>query len=387
MITIKDKSECCGCSACASICPKSCISMKSDDEGFLYPHTDVSLCVNCSACNRVCPMPEHAVNIIPFGKSTSYAACSIDDKLLAESSSGGVFSLIASKIIKDGGVVFGVAWEGEKVCHIKVNSIQDLNLLRGSKYTQSDVGSTLREVRNLLEDKIPVLYSGTPCEIAGLKSYIKTNSDLLTTVEVACHGAPSPKVLSAYLEELKSVYGVDNIKLNFRSKVKGWNDYHIDAYNGCQRLLSESHRDNIFMKGFLHELYSRPSCHNCQFKGNYSGADFTLADFWGIETACPDFPSESGASLVIANTEKGKCLWETLLPDLRILPIDLAVALRHNGSLLHSETPHPERSYFFKQMSSEKSIVTLINRCLRMRKIVRFKLILTAILKRIFLQH
>lgn len=332
-------------------------------------------------------MPEQKVQITPFENSTAYAAQSIDNNLLKTSSSGGIFSLIASEIIKAGGVVFGAAWDGETVRHIKINSISDLSLLRGSKYVQSDLGTTFREVRALLAAKTPVLYSGTPCEIAGLKSFVKRNKELLTTIEVACHGVPSPKVLSAYLEELKSNYSADDIKLNFRSKVKGWNDYHVEAYDGDLLLFSENHIDNIYMKGFLHELYSRPSCHDCQFKGNYSGADFTLADFWGIETAYPEFPSESGASLVIVNNEKGKCLWQTILSEVKSHPIHLAIALQNNGCLLHSERPHPDRSYFFKMLPDANNIERLINRCLKIRIIVRLKLILTSIFERIFLQH
>ena len=387
MIDIKDKTKCCGCSACMSVCPKSCISMECDDEGFLYPQTDLSLCIGCNACNRVCPMPEAPLTGVPFDGSVSYAASSVDNDILTGSSSGGIFSLLASEIIEGGGVVFGAAWDGYTIRHIRVSSIGELSLLRGSKYTQSDVGSTFREVKALLDSGTPVLYSGTPCEIGGLKSFIKKGTDLLTTVEVACHGAPSPKVLSAYLKKLKSDMSVEDIRLDFRSKVVGWNDYHIDAYDGKSLLFSENHKKNIYMRGFLHELYSRPSCHNCPFKGNYSGADITLADFWGIESAIPEFPSESGVSLVIVNNDKGVALWRSIRNLVRCQSIDLSVALRHNGSLSGSEAPHPERGYFFKRLSGCKDIVELIERCLRMRRITRLRLTLASLLKRFSLWH
>lgn len=382
MIEIKDKTKCCGCSACMSVCPKSCITMEHDEEGFLYPVTDLNLCIGCNACNRVCPMPKDEIANKPFDGSKAYAAFSINKDILLGSSSGGIFSLLASKIIKRGGAVFGAAWENDIIRHIRIDTLGELSSLRGSKYVQSDVNSTFREVKELLKKGLPVLYSGTPCEIGGLKSYIKKDYGLLTTVEVACHGAPSPKVLSLYLDNLKSKYSAKNPKLNFRSKVKGWSDYHVDAYDGKRLLFSQNHKHNIYMRGFLHELFSRPSCHECPFKGNYSKADITLADFWGIETVSPDFPYSSGASLVIVNSKIGADLWQAVNDEIQSQPIELTVALCHNGSLLKSENPHPERKYFFQRLSKDKDVTELIERCIKMRKITRTKLTLTSLLNR-----
>lgn len=382
MITINDKTQCCGCSACMSVCPRSCISMECDEEGFLYPVTDTRLCIGCNACDKVCPILSPKAERTPFAGSAFFAAYANDCNTLRQSSSGGVFSLLASQTIEEGGVVFGAAWEEDTVRHVQVKNAGELERLRGSKYVQSDVSSTLRQVNELLSEGIRVLYSGTPCEIAGLNSYIKKGKELLTTIEVACHGAPSPKALSAYLDSLKSQFSVDNIRLDFRSKESGWTDYHVRAIDGEKVLNSESHRHNIYMRGFLHELFSRPSCHGCHFKGNASHADITLADFWGVEESIPDFPASKGVSLVIVNSEKGHRLWRCMEARTQSREVNAASALRRNGSLLESTEAHPERKYFFRHLNNGDEFRKLTERCLRLRKTTKARLILGSILKR-----
>lgn len=383
MITITDKSRCCGCSACMSVCPRSCISMKSDGEGFLYPVTDTEQCIDCNACNKICPIINLRDTDKPFEESLFFAVYSNDEAVLLQSSSGGAFTLLSEKFIAEGGVVFGAAWDENIVRHVRIDTIEELSRLRGSKYVQSDVNATFLEVKSLLANGIKVLYSGTPCEIAGLNSFVKKGKELLNTIEVACHGAPSPKALTAYLEDVKSQFAAQTIKINFRSKETGWINYSVKAIQSRKTLFMEDHKDNIFMRGFLHELYSRPSCHDCRFKGNASKADITLADFWGIEEILPDFPRSKGVSLVIVNTEKGCKLWDLAKSGARYCKVDSDCAIRNNRSLLESAEAHPERKYFFHHLGRGRDFVPLVEICLRLRTITKVKLFIKSILKRI----
>lgn len=370
MITLNRKQDCCGCTACASICPKQCISMQEDNEGFLYPVTDTSLCVDCNACNKVCPIINQQEDRTPL---QCYAAKNKDAEILLKSSSGGVFSVLAEYVISKGGVVFGARWEGDKVIHDYVESSAHLELtnrqdyqnliapFRGSKYVQSDLRDTFKQARQFLCDGRMVLFTGTPCEIGGLKSFLKKEYENLIAVDVACHGAPSPKVLGIYLQELKMRYMVDTIDVDFRSKITGWKHYSFVASKNGSVLLSELGRqENIFMRGFLCELYSRPSCHACSFKSFRSRSDLTLADFWGIEKVLPDIDNRGGISLLTVNSRIGAKIIDNI--GIQLYPVEYQKAVAHNGSLLHSVEPHPKRDVFFQKMESGNKLSKIIQR-------------------------
>lgn len=383
MIELKNKVECCGCTACREICPVTCISMLEDDEGFRYPVTDMSACINCNACNRVCPVINKKQDATPFNGSVFYAAQIKDEVVLRSSSSGGMFSLISSMWIEDGGIVYGARWYSDEIKHVKIETVEELKFLRGSKYAQSNMGDTFREIKALLEEGRKILFSGTPCQVDGLKRYLLKPYAKLLTIEVACHGVPSPLVLKKYLSELKSVYLTD-VSLNFRDKSNGWLNYNVKALDPQGNILfCESHNDNIFMRGFLHELYSRPSCHECPSKGGTSRAELTLCDFWGVEKVCPDFPYQLGASLVIANTSVGKQLIETVASQAFLRKVDADSALLQNGSLLYSSKPHPDRKYFFKKLSITKYIEHLIRKCLRLRVTIKLRLSTKSYIQRV----
>lgn len=357
-----------------NICPKGCIAMEADIEGFLYPVTDNNTCIGCNACNRVCPVLKQRKTSKPLSfasRTKAYAAYYPDEDILANSSSGGAFTALASEILHSEGVVYGAAWEGDIVKHIKIESISELNLLRGSKYVQSRVEMTFREIKEFLKQGRKVLFSGTPCQIAGLKAYLPTLSNLIL-VEIACHGAPSPKVLQKYFDELHLQYGED-IKLDFRSKPNGdWRDYRVTAQTAGIQHFSENQKENVFMKGFLRELYSRPICHECPFKSGASGADITLADFWGIEYVLPDFPSKSGVSLMLTHSEKGEMLLSEI-DYIKTQEVPVATAITMNGALINSETPHPERAYFFKNLDKYKFSI-LVEKCTAIRFVTGIKL-------------
>lgn len=388
MIILKNLTDCSGCTACATVCPAQCIDIYTDREGFKYPRTDPSQCINCNLCNKVCPIIKRKTGNGPshsdaYSTSMFYAAKADSQALLEESSSGGIFTIIATHIInQEGGIVFGSAWHHGLVRHIAVDNIEDLSCLRGSKYVQSDLGDTLAVTAKILKTGRKVLFTGTPCQIAGIKSVATHNADNLITIEVACHGTPSPKVLNRYLEELKDNYNKPEIQLQFRKKPKGWLNYYIEAYSEREKLFSQYHKDNIFMKGFLRELYSRPACHDCSFKANSSKADFTLADFWGIQTLKLRMEYSKGVSLVIVNTPKAHEIWQQL-SGIEAVPVTKDDALRYNGSLIRSERPHPERGYFFKHLNKKLPLSELIEKCLKLRFTTRLYLKISSIMDRV----
>lgn len=386
MIELTRKQDCCGCTACMSVCPQHCITMLEDREGFPYPVTDSGICINCDACNKVCPVIKlNGQKRKSYTSSTkAYASAVTDENILLNSSSGGLFTAIATSFINEGGVVYGAAWTNGEIRHIAVETATNLERLRGSKYVQSALDSSFVEVRDFLNDGRKVLFSGTPCQIAGLRAFLRKDYDNLLNVEVACHGAPSPKVLRKYMQVLREQYG-DDVQLNFRSKPEGWKKYRITAFTGSKHHFYEGQKENLYMKGFMRELYSRPICHECPFKAGVSGADITLADFWGVENVLPEFPSYNGVSLVLTHTMKAERIFHGL-QGVITKEVELEKAIPQNGALLHSVEPHPERAYFFKHID-KKAIVRLMNDCLELRRITRLKLTVKAYLRKIALNE
>lgn len=308
MINIKNKQDCCGCSACAQRCPKQCISMQMDNEGFLYPQVDSSKCVDCHLCEKVCPVinQDEARNPLNI-----YAAKNSDDEIRLQSSSGGIFTMLAESTIDQGGVVFGACWDKEwNVKHDYVDKISDLQKFRSSKYLQSVIDDNYLKAEQFLKTGRKVMFSGTPCQVAGLKLFLRKEYENLLTLEIACHGVPSPKVWHNYLTELIDLNKISIIKsINFRDKKYGWNGYHFSATyinkNGKTVNMSMPHGDNSFYRGFLNHLYVRPSCYQCPAKSGRSQADITIADFWGIDKLYPSLDDNKGYSIVCANTDKG----------------------------------------------------------------------------------
>lgn len=375
MIDIIDKHNCCGCSACVQRCTKQCISLQEDEEGFLYPKVEISSCIKCGLCEIVCPV---LVPYDPLEPACAFAAINPDDYVRLHSSSGGVFSLLAQIVIDNKGVVFGAAFdESWGVHHVKIDNSDNLFRLRGSKYVQSNIGDTYREAEENLKCDRLVLFSGTPCQIAGLNHYLRKDYDNLITVDVVCHGVPSPRVWRDYVTSLRrpkgTVVGKNTVLsslnntpsivgISFRDKQKGWKKYGFvvrysaDHREGEKFGLSpvktyyeerESLYENLFMRGFQNNLYLRPSCHNCPAKGGKSHSDITIADFWGIENVIPNINDDKGVSLVLINTEKGKKLWEAL--DLTKYPTDYHQAIKYNVSFEHSVPVPKMRVRFWKE--------------------------------------
>lgn len=301
MIRIDRPTDCCGCEACAQRCPKQCIAMRADAEGFLYPHIDTAVCIDCGLCERVCPVLRQEQPRKPIAV---YAAKNPDERIRMESSSGGVFTLLAEQTIRAGGVVFGArfdeAWE---VVHDSTETIEGLAAFRGSKYVQSRIGTSFARAEEFLKQGRQVLFSGTPCQIAGLNRFLRRSYDNLLTVDVVCHGVPSPLVWRRYLDGIGG--GTTVSRISMRDKSTGWTHFRIRISDTDRNLVNATVGDDPFMKGFLANLYLRPVCHACPAKSGRSGSDLTIADFWGIRRVLPHFADDKGVSLVLTNTKRG----------------------------------------------------------------------------------
>lgn len=348
---------CCGCSACYNICLKQAISMVFDDEGFLYPVIDEQKCINCNACVSVCPAKNGVVKHEYPVKV--YAAYNNDEIRRMNSSSGGVFPAIAEYVLAHNGVVFGAAFnEDYQVVHTKIDSISELYKLQGSKYVQSILGQVFLLVKIELLAKKMVLFSGTPCQIEGLKKFLGKEYSNLYTVDLICHGVPSPKIWEKYLEE---EYGISNItNIRFRNKKHGWGNYDltIETKNNIQHEASDvSIYKESFLRGFLKELYLRSSCHNCSFKGINHVSDITLGDLWGGDLICPQFiKDDKGISAVFIQSSKGEFLLNQLDSKLIFNEISVHEVVNHNLAMVQSEIPHPDRELFFKEVNSDNRI-------------------------------
>lgn len=351
MIRISDKSRCCGCEACANICPSHCIQMVSDSEGFLYPVPDMDHCLSCGKCEDVCPVLHPAV--VTSVKPVAWAAMNRSDVVRKESSSGGVFSLLAGSVIQNDGVVFGAAFnESFEVEHIAVETIENLARLRGSKYTQSRIGTVFQQVRQHLKAGREVLFSGTPCQIEGLRAFLGVNYANLLLIDLVCHGVPSPLVWREYVTFRETKNASPTRKISFRDKKYGWKRYSVSFtfMNDTQYFVPVD--QDTFMQAFLTDCCLRPSCGTCAFKKIGRASDITLADFWGIQSVLPAMDDDKGTSLVILHSHKGTKAFDAVSSSCMRTSIALNAALRGNPAMTTSAVFHKNRSKFFGNLKS-----------------------------------
>lgn len=274
--------------------------MQEDKEGFNYPVVDLTQCIDCGLCEKICPVLNQLESQQPI---IVYAAYNNDIKTRMSSSSGGIFTLLAENIIKEGGVVFGVRFdEAFNVRHDYTETIEGLFAFQGSKYVQSQMLDNYSKAKHFLEKGMKVLFSGTPCQIAGLQKYLRKKYENLITVDCVCHGVPSPMVWRSYLSELE----INPFRIYFRDKYRSWKKYDVTIIDEYGNKYHRPFTENRFMQIFLSNLSLRPSCYNCPSKRGSSHSDITLGDFWGIDSISPDFDDDKGCSLIIVNTEIGK---------------------------------------------------------------------------------
>ena len=358
---LPSKDRCTGCSACRAICPRSAISMVADGEGFLYPEINPTACIGCGKCTKVCPSLNALPTRIPLGV---YAAMSNDNDLRRNSSSGGVFPLLAKETLTRGGLVFGAAFDHSDwhVFHCSVDNGASLSELCGSKYVQSEMGAVLSEVAEALKSGREVLFSGTPCQIAGLRGFLasegKTELSRLLLVDVVCHAVPSPLAWKKYLENrVNSEYngqgkgGLGKIRrISSRRKNCGWKRFSLSLGFANNKEYLSVFSEDPFMRGFLAELCNRPSCHNCPSKALRSGSDITIADFWNVSERLPDMDDDLGTSLVLVNSKKGDVAFRAIMSNMKSRESDFAYACTTNPAIVRPTQPHRNRLRFFKDI-------------------------------------
>lgn len=362
MIGIKDKHNCCGCAACVQRCPRRCILLSEDSEGFLYPDVDVENCINCGLCETVCPELNQSGKRSPI---KTLAAINNDESIRLKSSSGGVFSLLAERIIHNGGVIFGARFDEKWEVVIGCTETTDgIAQFRGSKYLQARTGDSYYRCEQYLKIGRQVLFSGTPCQVAGLKRYLGKEYGNLITVDVVCHGVPSPKVWRKYLDE---TVGVSNVKgVSMRDKMEGWHNYHLSisyADGDKSKILSSPYGTNDYMRAFLKNMILRPSCYQCKFRELRSGSDITIGDYWGINNIRPEMNDDKGTGLVLVNTEKGKFILDS--GGLKFEETTFEESCQGNPSILCSPVPWIKRQQFFDKFDTCHSVVNAIRHSLK----------------------
>lgn len=352
--------HCTGCGACKNACKAGALELCADEEGFCYPKIDAAKCIHCNACERACP----ADAVVPAEEQTkAYYAVAKDDGICRNSSSGGMFSLLAAHILQQGGTVFGAGFDKNfKVCHQRIDSMEDIAGLRTSKYVQSDIGLTFREAEIALKDEKTVLFAGTPCQIAALKQYLKKDYVNLYTQDIICHGVPSPGIWQKYLQEIHS--GKEIQTISFRDKTAGWNDFSMKVSYQDGTAYRELAVKDPFESAFLANLILRPSCYQCQYKTVERVSDITLADYWGVETVHPELKDQQGVSLVLTHTPKGEALMNAVREAATVHETDLDRATKMNHATTHSVMWHRNREYFFENAVSQP-LTPLIRKCLK----------------------
>ena len=371
---ICSKKFCTGCKACEQICPKKAIVMIKNEEGFEYPEID-DKCINCGLCKSVCPILNEVKDSGKLEKQKVFSCENIDYQVLMNSSSGGAFTSIVEAFCDYNYVIFGVEFnEKHEAVHTYVEDKNEISKYRKSKYVQSNIGDSYKLVKEFLNAERKVLFTGTPCEIAGLKQYLRKEYDNLLTVDLICHGVPSQKVLDKYIIYAENKYKSKVRKINFREKTKKngiWNSRNI-LENGCK--IIENEQLNSYLKGFHSNLFFRIGCYNCKFANKNRVSDITIGDSWGIEKLYPDIDVHKGQSLLIVNTKKGERIYKTIKMYQNYKEIDIQFAVNTNLQLKKPAILNKKRKYFFEHLDTME-FDKLINKCDNKLKIYIKKII------------
>lgn len=349
-IATKDKSKCSGCNACGNICPVNAIIMKEDFEGFYYPFVDGNKCIKCKACINICPILNE--NKLEANNNIKVYGCFNKDlNVRLQSSSGGFFYVIAEYILKNNGIVYGAAFDDIwRLVHRSVDSLDELKFLMGSKYVESYIDEIiLREVKLNLDKGKLVLFTGAPCQIGGVKRFLQKDYKNLYTVDFICHGVPSPLVWKKYLEYNYNISKIN--KIYFRNKINGWNNYMFMIELKNRKKIYKSPDEDLYMLGYLNNLYLRPSCHDCSFKTFNRVSDFTMSDCWGASEICPDINDDKGLSAVFIQSRKGEQLFEYLKLVFKELNSELVI--KHNTSMIKSSLVNKNREKFFYSLAQD----------------------------------
>ena len=349
MIHIEDKKECCGCWACYNACPKHCIGMKEDEEGFRYPVVDASLCIDCGLCEKVCPVI-HADKADTPHAQQGFLAQHKNEDIRKESTSGGAFTAIASWIIRQGGIVYGAGYRKGTfiVEHQGVETEKDLSVFRNSKYVQSNVMNTFKEVLGHLKAGRWVCFSGTPCQIEGFRNFLRGREyEKLVCVDLVCHGIPSPRILTRYIEAQQTLIGGEFTNVLFRDKHYGYHYSSFSIYN--KEKGKDYHKgvdSNAYLRAFFNNLSDRPSCYDCRFKKRYRKSDLTLWDCFPIEKFTKQMDGK-GTTRVLVQSDKGEMIMNAIRDELRTVRVEPDKLVKDVREMFHSVPMNPQREQFF----------------------------------------
>lgn len=349
-----DKYECCGCTACKQVCAKGAISMVQDNEGFSYPVINKNLCVNCGLCEKVCAFaqPQYTNSKSP----AVYATHLKDTEERKKSSSGGIFYAIAKWIIAQGGIVYGAAFNNElQLSHIGVDNLNDLEKLRGSKYLQSALGNTYKEVKELLKLGRWVYFVGTGCQVAGLKAFLRKQYPTLVTSDLVCHGTPSQKLFNMHIDYLSKKVNGKIINYNFRNN-RQWGVNETYTYRKNEKEIDVNTGDfalSPYLFQFMYAFTYRKSCYNCQYTRIPRQGDVTLADYWGVKEFFPDIDAKTGVSLVLVNSEQGKKIWNEIKCNCNYYESKVEDGAKNNANLV-MQTKEPKiRQDIYEKIEKE----------------------------------
>lgn len=356
-ISVLAHSDCCGCRACGDVCPKECIHFEKDSEGFYYPIVAESACISCGKCMRICPEIIQSIHPQAFLVTAAFAT---NAKYRNAGSSGGVFGLLALKVIEVGGKVWGAAFDEKlKLKHRCASTKEELQPLLKSKYLQSNTGEIYRQIAQDIKTGIPTLFSGTPCQCNAIRNLIGDN-ELLTTIEVVCHGVPSQDLFDKSIKWLEDKNKCWIRGFEFRSKYKNALHPHAFSYTYIKQnrtgTVNGLHYQFPFYFGFQRYITLRPSCYSCKWARPERTADITLGDFWGIEKYDSNLDAKKGISQVILNTKNGEKLFNKIVADKsceRLKQLPIKTAIENNGCLKEPTRLTPIRKQLFESLANE----------------------------------
>ena len=356
----QNKSICCGCGACAQICPQNCIVLEEDVEGFRYPVSDKKKCTHCGLCGTVCPALNRSINEF---KGEVYAAAAKERELLMRSSSGGMYGILAEYVLDREGVVFGAAFnDNMELVHCAAETREECRRFHGSKYIQSNTENTFVQCRQYLEEGRYVLYTGTPCQIAGLKRCLRKEYENLLAVELICHGAPSPGIWRRYIKELEEKKGEKITDASFRYQDRGWKIFRFQTKyeNGSQEVMPGA--DSPYFAAFLNNLTLRPSCYECRYRIDYSKSDMMIGDFWGVGKYYKNFDELAGVSAVLLLSGKGREVFRKMKDRISCEKSDLSMLTPMNGCIRLSVFPNRNRERLMEAYKNGENLSEALNR-------------------------
>lgn len=370
------KEICCGCRACETICPQKCITMTEDEEGFYYPLKQDDLCTDCGLCESVCPsIHKEKIDYKESGNlPKAFMAINKDEAIVHNSASGGVFSAVANAYCKDNFVIFGAQFDDQlRVIHSHVHSLDEIDKYRKSKYVQSDINDSYKKAEEYLKSGKRVLFTGTPCQIAGLRLYLKKEYEHLFCVDLVCHGVPNQKIFDKYIQYIEQKYKEKVTDFTFRHKTidkKGsWNSKNVKLKTDKREVASSPNKDP-YLRGFHGELYYRPSCYKCKYSNPKRISDLTMADFWGVEKLFPDKDVHKGISVLIVNSVKGNKLLSNLNQIMELKEVELDFVIQNNAHLNRPAKINPKRAQFFDLLNKSRFDLA-IDRCIPRPSIIR----------------